>query len=139
MLSPASPRNSGTGWKVNVEVTINVNDTNDPDSDQSGDRIGVKSNKFFTNPLDGSWRRMKITRFPVVIEVPMRIRYMNVYYEESTIDPTGEMTLGFLTDFINSVRNRSTNEHLARAVAFQSLNLEEDGGAGTETAGCHIS
>lgn len=136
VLSPASPRNSGTGWKVNVEVTINADDENT--NIGLGDRIGVKSSKFFINPLDGSWRRMKITRFPVVIEVPMRINCMDDFYEESIIDPTGEMTLGYLADFIDNARNRTMEQHLAKLTDFQSLSLEEDGNAETETAGCHV-
>lgn len=139
VLSPASPRNSGTGWKVNVEVTINVAEYDDANESGPGDRIGVKSNKFFVNPRDGTWRRMKITRFPVVIEVPMRINCMDSFYEESTIDTSGEMTLGFLADFIDNARSRSMDEHLQKIVDFQALSLDEVEEERTETAGCNIS
>lgn len=136
VLAPASPRNGGTGWKMNVHVTMDVGREDSVTS--VGSQIGVKSSKSFENPLDGSWRRMKITRFPVVIEVPLYINYMNVLYEETAADPTGQMTLGDLADLVETVRARSEEQHRARAAEFQLMNQDEDD-QGTQVARCQVS
>lgn len=116
VLSPASPRNAGSGWKVNVPVFMNL-DVNSWLSE--GKPIGVMS-KTFDRPLDGSWRRMKVTRFPLVIEVPVQIVYADVSYVETKCDPTGQMTLGDVVQYIENVRRRSDENHRAQAAAFRA-------------------
>ena len=119
VLAPASPRNSGEGWKLEIYVTIYLDESGTvPDK-----QIGVKSSKSFTNPLDGSWRRMKVARFPVVIEVHLEVRDEVIgarMYPEITADPSGEMTLGDVAEIIEGVNARSEEEHRGMAIQFLS-------------------
>ena len=104
VLAPASPKNSGEGWKLEVHVTVKF-------PLEPGKEIGVKSSKSFTNPLDGSWRRMKVARFPVVVEVQLYVRYADAAYREVITDASGEMTLGGLAGLVEEVHIRREEVH----------------------------
>lgn len=104
VLAPASPMNGGAGWKLRIPVTINF-------PLKPGKEIGVKSSKSFTKPLDGSWRRMKVARFPVVVEVELYVRYGDLAYREVITDASGQMTLGDLAGLVEEVHARREEVH----------------------------
>ncbi len=119
VLSPASPRNDGERWKVNINVALNF--ATEARVLHSKTAFGIKSNKHcFGIVLDGTWRRMKIARFPVEIDVLMHVSYLSTSYEEKLSDPTGQMTLGDLASLLEAVHARSEEEHLRVAHDFHA-------------------
>lgn len=139
VLAPKSPRNGGQKWKINIHVSLNLG--SEARIANSVTRFGIKSNKrCFSDVLDGSWRRMKISRFPVAIEVPIRVYYLDAYYEEKTADSTGEMTLGDLAALLENVHSRSEEQHLELASTFRDTKAAEDTTiADSDSGKCHMS
>lgn len=80
-----------------------------------------------------------ISRFPILINIPMRIQYLDVYYEEKASDPSGAMTLGDLAELLTVVHSRSKEQHQALADAFQTTGAGQDVAAAQKSHQCHVS
>lgn len=137
-LAPKSPRNGGTHWKIIVHVSLKL--PSEAHIANSQTAFGVRSNRrIFGDVIDGSWRRMKLARFPVSVDVPVRVYCLDAYYEEITsrpAEPDG-MTLGDLATLLEGVHDRSKEQHLQ--LASKSVSTETPQDTRVETSPCRVS